>query len=101
MVRLLDKSAAGKIRGMPSDDPRQLERRFFSLKEIAHTLGTSGVQVYALVRSGELAAIRIGGRGQWRIEDEALERWVEQRYADTREWVAANPQVREVPSKVG
>jgi len=34
------------------------------LKLVAEFLNTSASQTYALVRSGDLTAIRIGGRGQ-------------------------------------
>ncbi len=68
-----------------------LPRRFYKLEEVAHQLATSIAQVYALVRSGELPAIKIGGRGQWRVEDSAFEKWIQQQYDATREWVQQNP----------
>ena len=37
--------------------------RFLTLGEVAEILNTSSAQVYALVRRGELRAIKIGGRG--------------------------------------
>src|SRR4051794_20179250 len=40
--------------------------RFLTLTDVAEVLNTSSAQVYALVRRGELKAIKIGGRGQWR-----------------------------------
>ena len=36
------------------------------LTDVADTLNISVSQIYALVRSGELKAIQIGGRNQWR-----------------------------------
>ncbi|MDP9395074.1 MAG: helix-turn-helix domain-containing protein [Actinomycetota bacterium] len=33
-------------------------------------------QVYALVRTGELPAIKIGGRRQWRVERSQLEAYI-------------------------
>ena len=42
--------------------------RFLQLADVAETLNISSAQVYALVRSGDLPAIKIGGRGQWRVE---------------------------------
>ena len=51
----------------PHDCPR-LRPRFLQLADVAETLNISAAQVYALVRSGELPAIKIGGRGSggWR-----------------------------------
>src|SRR5665811_1087970 len=37
--------------------------RFIQLKDVAETLNISAPQTYALVRSGELPAIKVGGRG--------------------------------------
>jgi len=48
-------------------------------------------QVYHMVRSGELPAIKVGGRGQWRVERERLEQYIAQRYAETAAWVRENP----------
>ncbi len=42
------------------------------MADAAHVLGISVAQVYALVRRGELPAIKIGGRGQWRVEIQGL-----------------------------
>jgi hypothetical protein len=46
-----------------------------------------------MVRSGELPAIKVGGRGQWRIERSRLEEYIERKYAETAEWVRSNPLV--------
>ncbi|WP_343895129.1 helix-turn-helix domain-containing protein, partial [Janibacter melonis] len=45
-----------------------MAKRFVPLSEVAETLDISAAQAYALVRSGELPAIKVGGRGQWRVE---------------------------------
>ncbi|HZB50940.1 MAG TPA: helix-turn-helix domain-containing protein, partial [Mycobacteriales bacterium] len=42
------------------------EDRFLTLSDVADVLNISASQTYALVRSGALPAIKIGGRGQWR-----------------------------------
>ena len=44
-----------------------------------------------MVRSGELPAIKIGGRGQWRVERAKLEEYIEQKYTETAAWVQDNP----------
>ncbi len=51
--------------------------RFLRLGDVALCLNISSSQVYALVRSGDLPAIKIGGRGQWRVEATRLEAWHE------------------------
>lgn len=58
--------------------------RFLTLADVAETLNVSASQAYALVRSGELPAIKVGGRGQWRIEAAVLEEFIARMYAQTR-----------------
>ena len=65
--------------------------RFLTLADVAEVLNISASQTYALVRSGELAAIKIGGRGQWRVERDKLEEYIARMYDQTRDFVAAHP----------
>ena len=70
-----------------------MEGRFLLLSDVAAELNVSDSQVYHMVRSGELPAIKIGGRGQWRVERAKLEQYIEQKYAETEAWVQRNPLV--------
>ncbi|GAA1918755.1 helix-turn-helix domain-containing protein [Nocardioides lentus] len=65
--------------------------RFLTLADVAEVLNTSSAQVYALVRRGDLPAIKIGGRGQWRVEAAQLEQYIERMYAETRDFVDTHP----------
>lgn len=65
--------------------------RFLTLSDVAELLNIAPAQVYTLVRTGELPAIKIGARGQWRVEDKALENYIAQLYSSTAEFVAQNP----------
>ena len=58
--------------------------RFLLLADVADILNVSAIQARALVLSGELPAIKVGGRGQWRIEAAELEAYIERKYAETR-----------------
>ena len=60
--------------------------RFLQLADVAEILNISSAQVYALVRRGELRALKIGGRGQWRVAAE-----IEQAYADAAKFVDDHP----------
>lgn len=71
------------------DQPQQL--RFLTLEQVAEELNTSAAQIYALVRRGELPAIRLGGRGQWRVERGRLEEFIAQLYDETQQYVRDNP----------
>lgn len=65
--------------------------RFLRLSDVAEVLNTSSAQVYALVRRGDLDAIKIGGRGQWRVEASVLEEYIQRLYNETRDFVATHP----------
>lgn len=67
--------------------------RFLTLADVAEILNTTSAQVYALVRRGDLPAIKIGGRGQWRVESTELEAYIKQAYEDTRAFVKDHPYV--------
>ena len=45
--------------------------------------------VRALIRTGDLPAIQVGARKLWRIEDQALEDYIQRQLASTRAMVAA------------
>ena len=66
-------------------------QRFLQLAEVSEVLNISSAQAYALVRSGELPAIKVGGRGQWRVETSELETYIQRMYSETKEFVAAHP----------
>ena len=57
--------------------------RFLTLSDVAEILNISASQTYALVRSGDLQGIQIGGRNQWRVERTKLEEYIEQAYRKT------------------
>jgi excisionase family DNA binding protein len=76
---------------VPFDDPEDPKPRFLLLEDVAEVLSTSRAQVYALVRSGDLPAIKVGGRGQWRVERVKLEEYIAKAYTDTAAWVRENP----------
>jgi excisionase family DNA binding protein len=44
--------------------------------EVASVLNVTVSQVYTLMRSGELPALKIGRKGVWRVSREALEAYL-------------------------
>lgn len=60
---------------MAPDSPR-----FLTLPDVAETLNVTTRQVYALVRTGDLRGVQIGGRGQWRVEVSELEDYIARLY---------------------
>jgi len=69
-------------------DQAPLARRFLKLTDVAEELNISQAQAYALVRSGELPAIQVGGRGQWRVGADVFEEYIADAYRRTRDMVA-------------
>ena len=63
--------------------------RFLTLPDVQEVLNISSPQAYALVRSGELPAIQVGGRGQWRVESSELEGYIARQYQATRDKIQA------------
>lgn len=63
--------------------------RFLSLADVAEQLAISVGQARTLVRTGELPAIQVGGRGIWRVEAVELENYIQRQYERTRNAVLA------------
>ena len=72
--------------------PPQPEPRFMKLTDVADLLNISASQTYALVRSGDLKAIQIGGRNQWRVERRMLEEYITEAYRRTAENLGRLPE---------
>ncbi|MFG1906135.1 helix-turn-helix domain-containing protein [Kribbella sp. NPDC048928] len=65
--------------------------RFLQLADVAEVLNISANQVYALVRRGDIPAVKIGGRGQWRVESTELEKYIERLYTETKSFIDNHP----------
>ena len=70
---------------------QQARPRFLLLADVAEILNISASQAYALVRRRELKAVKIGGRGQWRVEDTELEAYIQRAYADAERFIDNHP----------
>jgi excisionase family DNA binding protein len=68
-----------------------VEPRFYTLEDVATILNVRGAQVYALVRSGELPAVKLGGRGVWRVDRLQLEAYIERMHNETADWARKHP----------
>ena len=65
--------------------------RFLTLADVAEILSTSVAQVYAMVRRGDLPAIKIGGRGQWRVSEPDLEDYIAEMKVATQKFIDDHP----------
>ncbi len=75
--------------------------RFLRLAEVAEILDVSMSQVYALVRGGDIESVKIGGRGQYRVERVKLEDYIQRAYAETKVFLRDNPLGREEAAAAG
>ncbi|MCE0486488.1 helix-turn-helix domain-containing protein [Ornithinimicrobium sediminis] len=71
-----------------------MERRFLTLTDVSEILNVTMAQTKALVRSGDLPAIKIGGRGAWRVEQSELEAYIQRMYEQTREFISRDEDSR-------
>ncbi|WP_043535398.1 helix-turn-helix domain-containing protein [Actinomyces polynesiensis] len=62
-----------------------MDPRFLTLADVAKTLNLTMSAARALVTSGELPAIQVGGKKVWRVESSALEQYIQDQYALARE----------------
>lgn len=58
--------------------------RFLTLADVAEVLKVEVADVLAMAQSGELPAIRVGANGQWRVERDVLESFIEAKYEEAR-----------------
>ncbi len=58
--------------------------RFLTIPQVAEELATSEAQINALLKRGDLVAIKLGGRGQWRVERTKLEEFIARAYEETQ-----------------
>lgn len=59
-------------------------RKFFTLPEVSEQLNISMSQMRAIIKRGDIEAIQIGGRGQWRVEEAKLDEYIERLYEEQR-----------------
>nr|NLD41196.1 helix-turn-helix domain-containing protein [Actinomycetales bacterium] len=71
-----------------------MEQRFIDLAGVSEWLGISGSQARAMVLSGELRGIQVGGRNQWRVAIADLEAYIDQKYQENDERLAAEAAAR-------
>lgn len=71
-------------------DNRVMSPRFLTLADVAETLNLTMSATRSLVSSGELPAIQVGGKKVWRVEESALEKYIEDQYAATRARIEEN-----------
>lgn len=70
-----------------NDQPPPL--RFLTMTQVAEELNVKQSLVQGLIRTGELRAFQVGGRGLWRVGRQDVEDYINQAYNRTAERIAA------------
>lgn len=70
-----------------TDQPNQ--PRFLTLAQVAEELNVKQSLVQGLIKSGELRAFQLGGRGLWRIGRQDVEDYINHAYQRTANLIAA------------
>lgn len=65
------------------------KHRFLTIEQVAEELNVGAPQIRALLKTGELRAIQVGGRGMWRIGVNDLEDYIAEAYRRTADRIAA------------
>lgn len=68
-------------------EPTQL--RFLTLAQVADELNVKQSLVQGLIKTGELRAFQVGGRGMWRIGRQDVEDYISEAYRRSAERIAA------------
>lgn len=74
-----------------TEEPKK--SRFLTTDQVTEELNVSANQIRALLNSGELRAIQVGGRGMWRIGFNDLEDYIAGAYRLAEERIASGETV--------
>jgi excisionase family DNA binding protein len=70
-----------------SEEPTQ--RRFLTIEQAAEELNVKTSLIRGLIKTGELRAIQVGGRGLWRVGRQDIEDYVRDAYRRTADRIEA------------
>jgi excisionase family DNA binding protein len=70
-----------------TDEPNQ--PRFLTLAQVSDELNVKQSLVQGLIRTGDLRAFQVGGRGMWRIARQDVEDYIAEAYRRTADRIAA------------
>lgn len=66
-----------------------IKRRFLTIEQAAEELNVKESLIRGLIKTGELRALQIGGRGLWRIGRQDVEDYIAEAYRRTGERIVA------------
>ncbi len=72
-----------------------------TLDQVSDYLSVRRHQVYSLVRSGDLPAVKLGNRGIWRVDRRELENYIQRASELTQQWVRSHPRTTQTTLRGG
>jgi excisionase family DNA binding protein len=78
------------IEQMPPTAPEKPRfSQLLTLSQVREILNVGMPTVYALLSSGELRGLQLGGRRMWRVSEDDLADYLERAYKETQDRIAA------------
>ncbi len=78
------------VEAMPAPEPQKPRfPRMLTLTQVKDILNVGMPTLYALLSSGELRGLQLGGRRMWRVSEDDLADYLERAYKETQERIAA------------
>jgi prophage regulatory protein len=65
------------------DSPTDPTQRFLTIEQVAEELNVGVPSIRALLKTGELRGIQVGGRGVWRVARQDVEDYIDAAYEKT------------------
>lgn len=79
-----------EIEAMPAPEPRKPRfAQLLTLSQVKDILNVGMPTLYALLSSGELRGLQLGGRRMWRVSEDDLADYLERAYKETQERIPA------------
>ena len=83
---------------MPTPEPGKPRfPRLLTLAQVKEILNVGMPTIYALLSSGELRGLQLGGRRMWRVSEDDLAGYLERAYQETQKRIAAGTIKAEEP----
>jgi excisionase family DNA binding protein len=78
------------IEQMPPTEPGKPRfSQLLTLSQVREILNVGMPTIYALLSSGELRGLQLGGRRMWRVSEDDLADYLERAYKETEDRIAA------------
>jgi excisionase family DNA binding protein len=78
-----------EVAAMPTQAAATRFSKMLVLTEVKEILNVGMPTIYALLSSGDLRGVQLGGRRMWRVSEDDLAAYLERAYTETQDRIAA------------